>query len=269
MASAWTTTKLRSELEVFDALADLKRRVWLSRGQSKVYCSLIPSIDRPPLTRLSRRDKLQRERSGIDLFRSTAHFFADDGERYALRDDIVALMVLRHYEAPTRLLDWSISPYVAAYFAVHDHDSKAGELWSFDEAHYAVNGKKQWIKWPETTTDGSGNDAKFDANLTAFLPSDRPDWIIVGYYEPGFPRQQAQWGRFTMTAQFQRDHAQSLQELLDDGSKHCRYIIPAHLKATIRQRLHRDHGVWRGALYPDSAGAAETAGCAIRGARIV
>jgi hypothetical protein len=84
------------------------------------------------------------ERESIDLFRSTARFFAGRGERGALVDDIVAMMVLRHYGVPTRLLDWSSSTYVAAYFAACCHDDEDGEMWSFQRSEYEKKGKQQW-----------------------------------------------------------------------------------------------------------------------------
>jgi hypothetical protein len=100
-------------------------------------------------------------------------------------DPVIALMVLRHYGVPTRLLDWSISPFVAAFFAVSAHDTQDGEIWAFSHDDYAREGKLQWRDRPETTSDGSGDDDKFEAGLTAFSLTEPPDWIIVGWYPEG------------------------------------------------------------------------------------
>jgi hypothetical protein len=214
---------------------------------------------------LTRPQKLRLERESINLFQSTARFFAGEGEKGALADDIVALMVLRHYGVPTRLLDWSMSPYVAAYFAICDHDKKDGEIWSFNEPLYAKNGKDQWKKWPETTRDGSGDPNMFDAKLTAFSLEEKVDWIICGFYLPGFPRQNAQQGAYTMTAQFNRDHATKMADLFKDRSEIRRYVVPSKLKTSLLTTLRDRHGIWRGSLFPDTAGAAETAHTVFRG----
>ena len=132
----WNTTTLTDEEKAFEVLADLRGKRWLCRGQSKRYDNLLPSIDRDKLQKLSRVEKLTLEHRSIDLFRSSARFFAHPGEQGALTDDIVALMVLRHHEVPTRLLDWSNSPYVAAYFAAWHHEMEDGEIWGFDEPVY-------------------------------------------------------------------------------------------------------------------------------------
>src|SRR5206468_8252292 len=96
MSHGWKTTDLASDQEVLDILADLQGKRWLSRGQSRRYCGLVPSIDREPREGFTRHAKLLLERESIDLFRSTARFFAGPGEQGALADDVVALMVLRH-----------------------------------------------------------------------------------------------------------------------------------------------------------------------------
>ena len=262
MAHGWSTTVLDTAETALSALIDLQGRRWLSRGQSKCRDALTASIDRDALGTLPRPVKLCRERESIDSFRSTARYFASPGEQASLVHDVVALMVLRHYGVPTRLLDWSASPHIAAYFAVSGHDQSDGELWSFDEPDYEKKGKAQWRKWPETTTDGSGDDDKFAAGVTAFLLNEPPDWIITAFYGEGFPRQNAQRGAYTMTARFGVDHALALKQLLHDESRHARYVIKAHLKPTLRATLREQHGIWRGALFPDTAGAAETAAAA-------
>ena len=180
-----------------------------------------------------------------------------------MTNDEVALMALRHHGVPTRLLDWSASPYVAAYFAVCDNDQEDGEIWSFSKSDYVKKGGKQWRKWRETTTDGSGNGDKFSAGLTAFaIEQPRADWIIAVFYPEGFPRQNAQRGAYTMTARFDIDHAEALERLLIDPKCYRRHIVPAKLKKEMRNTLHKKHGIWRGTLFPDTAGAAETASVA-------
>src|SRR5262249_46637109 len=144
----------------------------------------------PPLKGMPRAEKLKLERSSIELFKSTARFFASVGEQVALLDDVSAIMVLRHYRVPTRLLDWSLSPYVAAYFAVCKDDEEDGIIWSFDYAGYVVKGRKQWETYPETCINRDPE--KFDAKLTMFKNDPALNWFVLGFYGAGFPRQNAQ-----------------------------------------------------------------------------
>ncbi len=60
-----------------------------------------------------------------------------------------------------------------------------------------------------------------------------------------------------MTPQFGVDHAAAIAGLLVDhpDSFHL-YIVPAALKVRLRKALREEYGIWRGTLFPDSAGAA-------------
>jgi len=258
MSNEWETTKLTTEAQAIDTLIRLQGKRWLCRGQSRRYNELVPSIDRTRQN-LTRSQKLALERRSINCFRSTVHFFTDTGEQGALTDDVVALMVLRHYGVPTRLLDWSLSPWIAAFFAVSGHDEEEGEIWAFDEPLYERKGVKQWMKWPQTTIDCSGDASKFSAPLTAFTFEEPPDWFICRFYSLGFHRQNAQQGAYSMTAQFGRNHAESIAGLLENSSRFHLYEVAATLKPALRRILREFHGIWRGSLFPDSAGAAKTA----------
>lgn len=261
MDPEWETTRVSSVGELADILIGLGGRGWLFRGHPTSYGSLIPSIDRPPLDVLARVEKLKLERQSIDTFRAAAKYFAHDGEAAAMADDLIALMVLRHYDVPTRLLDWSGSGLVAAYFAACAHPTCEGEIWAFDRPYYQNEGVKQWRRWPETTLNGSGNPEDFAPQLTAFLPDVPSDyWFVCLFYQrPGFPRQLAQHGAFSMTANFSEDHAPHIARLMGDKARFHRLMIPAAIKSELVAFLREHHGLWRGALYPDSAGAAQTA----------
>lgn len=180
-----------------------------------------------------------------------------------MTDDPIALTVLQHYGVPTRVLDWSQSPYVAAYFAARSHPDRDGEMWAFDEPLYESEGRgpEQWRRWPETTVGATGRPEDFQPHVTAFQPEEPPPWIICIFYHAlaGFPRQKAQQGAFTMTARFGLDHAVAIASLLRDESAHVRYLLPGRLKESILRELRDKHNVWWGALFPDTAGAAEAA----------
>jgi hypothetical protein len=150
---------------------------------------------------------------------------------------------------------------VAAYFAVEANDTEDGQIWSFDRRRFAEDAEeKQWKIWPETTIDGSGDGPMFRAEMTAFkIEEPRSNWFTCYFYYPGFPRQDAQHGAYTMTAWFGRDHAEAIEEFFKDNSCHHLYVVSADLKRALRDYLRQNHHIWRGSLFPDAAGAAETA----------
>jgi FRG domain-containing protein len=66
------------------------------------------------------------ERRLIDTFRNYAQ------EHYpAMQTDWHVLSLSRHYRLPTRLIDWTMSPYVALFFATENADKwdKDGVIW--------------------------------------------------------------------------------------------------------------------------------------------
>jgi hypothetical protein len=116
-------------LQLFDKITD-KSSNWAFRGQSNENWKLSTKFEREA-------DKYQcdsywfknREKMILQDFQRKAHHYVQnlpDSENY-----IEWLSLLQHYGGPTRLLDFTYSYYVAAFFAV--------ETSNIDSAIWAVN----------------------------------------------------------------------------------------------------------------------------------
>jgi len=137
----------------FDRIAHTQRfREWVYRGQTNSSWLLESSLFRSfqdviALTDVSRGKpkKLARkshERVALKKFISAAAQYDVPLPSHA--DPLEWLSVMQHYGAPTRLLDATFSPYVAAYFAIESGVEDAAvycirqkvfreyDEWSFD-----------------------------------------------------------------------------------------------------------------------------------------
>ena len=255
---SWDTTQVRSSAELRDALSKHEKEGWLFRGHSIAHGTLTPSIDRGRLKQLERPAKLDLELRSISTFRDCAKHLIQ-GEEDARKDNFVALMVLRHHGVPNRLLDWSMRWPVATFFAAEHHAESDGEIWAFSEPAYRPAGEQQWVDAPENTDGGTGKPGDFNGNLT-FFNRETSDWFICLFYKGRFPRLTTQHGAFTVAARFSRDHADSIENLVPSNADRRRYIVPSRIKQELLGMVATEFKISRAGLFPDTAGAALTAG---------
>jgi len=121
--STWNEAK-----RYFDSLLD-ENRAWIFRGHYKAEWLLQPSLERI----LSQKPlDLGIERKIITEFKRRAHQYLSAAE--IPRDLLEWLALMQHHGSPTRLLDWSRSPYISAFIAFEDTFKEEGDvaIWAID-----------------------------------------------------------------------------------------------------------------------------------------
>lgn len=108
---------------------------WAFRGQQHARWHLESSLSRYMRAYvLDRNEWRAREERAIRVFRRKAHNFL--GQPELLANDLRCLALMQHHGAPTRLLDFTKSPFVAAFFAL--------ERGTDDSAIFALNTPALW-----------------------------------------------------------------------------------------------------------------------------
>jgi hypothetical protein len=207
------TTRLTSFLHLHEIFAEryMAASPHVFRGICNKDHKLIPKVGR------YKRYSLRFEREILYQFKRYAHPFLE----YKLENDWEWLATAQYHGLPTRLLDWSSNPLVAAFFAT-EGDVKT------DSAIYALNA--YWIVDPRYTR------SPFKASeIQIFQPANITKRIA------------AQGGHFTV-------HPKPT-EPLDRRTLH-KYIVPNELRREFQIALY-NYGIHRGTLFPDLDGQAK------------
>jgi hypothetical protein len=123
--------------ELVSELVAMDSEGWVFRGLSNYDYQLLSKLERVLHDAgIYFADWRHRESSAIAFFKERARHYLSD-----LPDDwdlLSWLALMQHYGAPTRLTDWTVSPFVACYFAYESvrASSKEGDaaLWMLNAA---------------------------------------------------------------------------------------------------------------------------------------
>lgn len=124
--------KVTSTDELIEKLNTYKNN-YVYRGHANAAWRLQSTLERI-LGKGQTPEKAQEiENYSLFLFKSKYHIYKS-GEHIPAKK-LAWLSVMQHYGVPTRLIDFSTSPYVALYFALETYDRKSGD----DLAIYAID----------------------------------------------------------------------------------------------------------------------------------
>jgi FRG domain len=195
---------------------------------------------------------LDWERGAIMRFRSEAHLHLNPSvippnpfKLSALDTYLEWLMLMQHYGAPTRLLDWTQSPYVAIYFAVIDCRKNDAAIWYFNSLVVGQNVCKHFGK-----SVADIDYADFAADEIRRTEGEPVLFAAMKKFRSA--REVAQQGVFTFTSRLTADH-QSVIPRVCAGQEFGRIIIPQHLKEEFAMRLGLMN-VTAAALFPGVEG---------------
>ncbi len=149
-----------------------------------------------------------------------------------------SITLMQHYGAPTRLFDWTLSPWVASYFAVQDAaaaETGDAAIWAFNrsellQSNYArgrVAARKKFMQLTHTTTVESWAEAALAQG----------SYIDLYRYKYANPQMGAQQSLFTISSTLGEEHDVALARSLPQPWQTIVIIIPAEHKQKLRQRL--------------------------------
>ena len=85
------------------------------------------------------------ESSSVEQFQKLAPENLSHTERSMIGALYLTLSLMQHYGTPTRLLDWTLSPWVAAYFASEADPKHDGVIWAFNHDALIREAEKQFV----------------------------------------------------------------------------------------------------------------------------
>jgi FRG domain len=225
---------------------------WAFRGHGSAELPLLSSLSRRLMLYCPDASQWrEREARAMRIFRRKAHIYL--GEEVALGDDLRCMAIMQHHGAPTRLLDFTKSPFVAAFFAV---EGAIG-----DASIYALNTPALWRATPDfdpALTRDVIDPRKPEKFARYFAPNDRP---LLWCGEPAEMdrRLVAQSGIFVVPGKIDLTLEQTLQYYRGPQPLMKKIVLPHALRERVMRTLYRMN-ITHATLFPDLDGLARSIG---------
>ncbi|MGE0797963.1 MAG: FRG domain-containing protein [Lautropia sp.] len=238
-----------SNWDAFNAWCD-GRDGWAFRGQSKARWPLLSSLARRMLRSGTDRDGWRiREERAIRIFRRKAHIYLPD--RSILKDTLRCLAMMQHHGAPTRLLDFTKSPFVAAFFAF---EHAIG-----DSAVYALNTPRLWSAAPkfDPTLTRDAIDPHVPGNFERYFAANQLPLVWVGEPAEMDRRLVAQSGLLLLPGTLEEPLDTLLAAYDDTEPLMEKIVLEPTLRPLAMHQLYRMN-ITQATLFPDLEGLARS-----------
>jgi hypothetical protein len=231
-----------------DSNSDVSGRYWY-RGQANAEWGLETSFLRMTkhLAR-QREEAIVLEDAARQEFMSRAHLFIEHGHLAKVKTMPCWWALMQHHGAPSRLLDWSASPYVAAYFAAHQAaEAQPGAVWGFCHSRLHDAFVRDYGNEPPDLTKTEDEDPTVKELHKALTnPNAEPMIAPLEFKFFSSARMAEQQGRFTMCLRIHQDHV-CIATKVPTHLK--RIVIPHEAKPDFLAELRRMN-ITAAALFP-------------------
>lgn len=233
------------------AVGSPAQRSYAYRGQSCASWDLKPSLSRFLTDNASVATAINAEITALSAFKHQIPLHAESPTRFQISNPTLRewWSLMQHYGAPTRLLDWTSSPFVALYFACCGNPSEDGAIWLFRIRDFSD------AMSPGTEAFRKGRD-----NSKSIYWDQEPSSAIELFYPEEAAvtsRIVAQQGLFSISYDPTTSHDQTIDSSLTGarrtsnkaGTIYFKVVIPSELKLLFLRNL-RSMNVTASSLFP-------------------
>jgi hypothetical protein len=223
---------------------------WAFRGQQDARWALLSSLSRYLEAFIPDQSTWRtREERSIRIFRRKAHNYLSDSG--VLDNDLRCLALMQHHGAPTRLLDFTKSAFVAAFFAMENAVT--------DAAVFALNTPKLWNATPfrSPTLSRDAIDPRRKGNFENYFLQNDNQVIWIGEPTEMDKRLVAQSGTMVVPGVLDKSLNEILDQYPSQGTLIKKIVLPRHMRDEAMKALYRMN-ITNATLFPDLDGLARS-----------
>ena len=221
---------------------------WAFRGSRNEKLPLVSALSRYLQTfRVDPKVWAAQEERILRIFKRKAHHFLSDAPPND--DDFEWMALMQHHGAPTRLLDFTWSPYVAAFFALYRATEDAA-VWAFNPAQIS---RPEAVERQRPLFQSAVDPTQKDEFRRYFLKEQIP-FVWVGEPQRMNRRLIAQSGTFAIPGVIDRSMDEILSAYPDPKNTLVKFILETgKIRDQGMRELYRMN-VTHATLFPDLDG---------------